>query len=117
MLTRGLLIFHATLAAVTKTPELELDEEEAKGLSESGLNLLSLYDIRPDPKIEAAIIFAGNVGFVYGSRIVAIRARKAQEAKEQTEGVAGVYHADGSAAGTTEYRPEWPITATDNPVN
>lgn len=113
MLTRSLMVFHTMIAAATKTPELELDESEAKGLSESGLTLLSLYEIRPDPKVEAAIIFAGNVGFVYGTRIVAIRARKAQEAKAKKEKSAEVFGADGTPSGTTPFhREEWPI---DNP--
>lgn len=110
MLTRGLMVFHMSLAAILKTPELQLDEQEAKGLSESGLTLLSLYDIRPDPKVEAAIMFAGQVGLVYGTRVVAIRARIAQQRKETNEKRAGVYTADGEPAGTTEYHAdEWPI--------
>jgi hypothetical protein len=120
MLTKGLLVFHTTLAAMTNTPELILDEAEASGLSESGLTLMSLYDIKPDPKVEAALLFAGNIGLVYGSRIFAIRARKAQEAAEKKPGVAGVYDENGNAAGTTTYatdtapRVEWPFVAQPN---
>jgi hypothetical protein len=109
MLTKGLMIFHMSLASITKTPELVLEETEAKGLSESGLTLLALYDIKPDPKIEAAILFAGQIGLVYGTRIVAIRARKAQEQEAIKEGKATVTNADGTFAGTTDYHPEWPI--------
>ncbi len=97
------MIFHMSLAAITKTPELQLEEAEAKGLSESGLTLLSLYDIRPDPKIEAAILFAGQIGLVYGTRIVAIKARKKQEKKEKQPGTAGMYGPDGSPLGTTTF--------------
>lgn len=103
MLTKGLLLFHTSLAAMTQTPELMLAEEEAKGLSESGLTLLSLYDIRPDPKIEAAIIFASQVGLVYGTRIVAIKNRKAAEAKAKREQKATVYSADGEFQGETNF--------------
>lgn len=112
ILTKGLLISHAALAAVSKTPELVLDEPEAQALAESGLTLLELYDIRPDPKVEAAIAFAGVLGMTYGTRIVAIRARRAQEKKEEKPGVAGVYDTNGFAAGTTTWepgKPEWPI--------
>lgn len=110
------MIFHSSLAAITRTPELELDESEAKGLSESGLTLLSLYDIRPDPKVEAAIMFAGQVGLIYGTRVVAIRARKAQAKKAASEGSAEVFTANGAPAGTTEYT-EWPIGSNVPPVN
>lgn len=103
MLTRGLMIFHSSLAVMTKTPELMLEEEEAKGLSESGLTLLSLYDIRPDPKIEAAIIFASQVGLVYGTRIVAIKNRKAKEAKAERENKATVYGPTGEYQGETSF--------------
>lgn len=104
MLTKGLVVFHATLAAMTKTPELVLAEEEAKGLSESGLTLLSMYDIKPDPKVEAAILFAGQIGLIYGTRIVAIKARKAHEREaERKGGTAVVYDANGFATGTTPF--------------
>lgn len=109
------------MAAMTKTPEMELDSEEAKGLAESGLTLASLYDIQPDPKLQAAILFAGQVGMIYGTRIVAIRARKSQEREEKRTGRAGVYNKDGFPAGTTEFssetvNQEWPL---DNslPIN
>jgi hypothetical protein len=91
---------------MTQTPELVLDGEEAKGLAESGLTLAAMYDITPDPKLQAAILFAGQVGMIYGTRIVAIRARKSQEKEEKRSGRAGIYNPDGSPAGTTEYSSE-----------
>ena len=98
------------MAAMTKTPELVLDGEEAQGLAESGLTLAAMYDITPDPKLQAAILFAGQVGMIYGTRIVAIRARKSQEKKERQPGTAGMYDADGNPIGTTTFAAEqWPI--------
>lgn len=118
MLTRGLMVFHAMIAATTKTPELILDESEAKSLSESSLSMLALYDIKPDPKVEAAIIFAGHVGWIYGTRFVAIRARKSQAKEERRKGKAGVYDANGAAMGTTDYvREEYPIPDNASIVN
>jgi hypothetical protein len=76
-----------------------------------------LYDIKPDPKTEAWINFAAVMGLTYGTRIVAIRARKNQEAKEEKPGTAGMYDANGNAMGTTHYHTEgveWPIGATAN---
>lgn len=104
------------MAAMTKTPELELDSDEAKGLAESGLTLAAMYDITPDPKLQAAILFAGQVGMIYGTRIVAIRARKSQEKEERRKGSAGVYGPDGTPVGTTTYSTaEWPIEPQGNP--
>lgn len=117
MLTRGLMVFHISLASITKTPELILEEAEATGLSESALTLMSLYDIRPDPKVEAAIMFAGQMGLVYGTRFVAIRARLAKEKAERaSKGSATVIAPDGSPAGeTTAF--SWPIEASAHPAN
>lgn len=109
MLSRCLMISHAAIAAVMTTPEIALEESEADAVAESGLTLLALYDIRPDPKIEAAINFAVVMGMTYGTRVIAIRARKRQEAKEKKPGVAGLYDAAGNPMGTTEYKNEWPI--------
>lgn len=108
------------MAAMTKTPELELDADEAKGLAESGLTLAAMYDITPDPKLQAAILFAGQVGMIYGTRIVAIRARKSQEKAERRKGTAGMYDREGNPIGTTDYSAaEWPIEPESNavPVN
>jgi hypothetical protein len=107
------------MAAMTKTPELVLDGEEAQGLAESGLTLAAMYDITPDPKLQAAILFAGQVGMIYGTRIVAIRARKSQEKEERRKGTAGMYDSDGNPIGTTTYSAEpgaqeWPL---NQPIN
>jgi hypothetical protein len=105
------------MAAMTKTPELELDGEEANGLATSGLELAAMYDITPDPKLQAAILFAGQVGMIYGTRIVAIRARKSQEKEERRKGNAGVYDSDGTPMGTTPYTSsEWPVKPESNTV-
>jgi hypothetical protein len=101
------------MAAMTQTPELVLDGDEAQGLAESGLTLAAMYDITPDPKLQAAILFAGQVGMIYGTRIVAIRARKSQAKKEKEPGTAGVYGPNGEAMGTTTFTAdEWPIKPT-----
>lgn len=115
-LAQGLLLFHTSMAAMTSTPELILEEGEAQGLAESGLTLAAMYDITPDPKLQAAILFASQCGMIYGTRIFAIKARRAQEREEKKTGKAGVYNSDGTAAGTTEYTSEaipgeeWPVS-------
>lgn len=98
------------MAAMTKTPELELDKDEATGLATSGLTLAAMYDITPDPKLQAAISFAVQCGMIYGTRIVAIKARKSQEKEERRKGTAGMYDSEGNPIGTTSYTSaEWPI--------
>jgi hypothetical protein len=108
------------MAAMTQTPELVLESGEAQGLAESGLTLAAMYDITPDPKLQAAILFAGQIGMIYGTRIVAIRARKAQEKAETRKGTAGMYDRDGAPIGTTSFTSsEWPIEpeAGSVPIN
>lgn len=94
-----------------------MEYAEAYGVTDSGLTLAAMYDITPDPKLQAALIFAGQLGMVYGTRIVAIRARKVQEKAETRKGTAGVYGADGSPAGTTTYATEeWPVNGESQSV-
>lgn len=105
------------MAAMTKTPELELDSQEATGLAESGLTLAAMYDIQPDPKLQAAILFAGQVGMIYGTRVVAIKARKSQEKEERRKGTAGMYDDQGNPIGTTSFTSEqWPLKPESNSV-
>lgn len=103
---------------MTKTPEMEMEYEEAYGVTNSGLTLAAMYDITPDPKLQAALIFAGQLGMVYGTRVVAIRSRKAQQKAETRKGTAGMYDSEGNPIGTTSYASqEWPVDATASPVN
>lgn len=103
------------MAAMTNTPELTLEEGEAQGLAESGLTLAAMYDITPDPKLQAAILFAGQIGMIYGTRFVAIRARKRQEKEEGRKGTAGMYDNEGNPIGTTSFTSEqWPIEPQAN---
>jgi hypothetical protein len=71
-----------------------------------------MYDITPDPKLQALISFATQCGMIYGTRIIAIRARKSQEKEEKRKGTAGMYDAEGNPIGTTTFTTdEWPINA------
>jgi hypothetical protein len=113
------MLFHTSIAAMTQTPELILEEGEAQGVAESALTLAAMYDFTPDPKLEAMVNFAIIMGTTYGTRIIAIRARKAQEKKEAKPGTAGMYDADGNPIGTTTYskpagQEEWPFEPSTN---
>ena len=101
-LTKGLAVFHMALAAATKTPELVLDEDEAKGLATATVNVLDQYDIRPDPKIEAIAALIAVTAATYIPRAAAIKMRREQE-KEEKKGQAGIYGPNGFPQGTTSY--------------
>lgn len=73
-------------------------------LAKASANLLEQFDIAPDPKTQAIIGVVMACGAVYGPRFMAYKIRKAQEEKEAQPGTAGIYNADGSAAGTTTYK-------------
>jgi hypothetical protein len=103
-LSRTLVIVHAGIAAATKCPEMEIDAEEGKILANASANVMAQFDLAPDPKTQAIIGLIMACGTVYGPRAFMIRMRQAQERSEGA-GTAGVYAADGSAAGTTTYTP------------
>jgi len=90
------------LAGATSTPELVLDDDEAKGLATATVNVLDLYDIRPDPKVEAVVSLIAVTIATYAPRAIAIRMRREQE-KQEKKGTGGVYGPNGEAQGTTVY--------------
>lgn len=82
-LTRILSIVHLGIASATKTPEMALDDEEAKNLAAATATVLQEFDIRPDPKVEAIVGLITAAGMVYGPRVYLITERKKKEAKEK----------------------------------
>lgn len=77
-----LFSIHAVAAAITKTPELELDESESKKLAKSIEGVTDQYKLTLDPKVAAYIDLVSTVGMIYGPRAVSIYVRrKAERAK------------------------------------
>ena len=71
---------HEIAANFTHTPELELSEDEAKGLGEATVRVAQEYDMpMPDAKAMAWIKLLKVVSVVYGPRVGAVRIRKARE--------------------------------------
>src|ERR1017187_1223324 len=71
---------HEIAANFTHTPELELSEDEAKGLGEATVRVAQEYDLpMPDAKTMAWINLLKVVSVVYGPRVGAVRIRKARE--------------------------------------
>lgn len=77
-----LLSLHAMAAAATHTPELELDKDEANKLAVAGSEVAAHYAVNVDPKILAWINFGAALGMIYGTRIIAINARKGREKRK-----------------------------------
>lgn len=74
---------HAMLSAVTKVPEFVLDKQEGELLASASVDLMAQYDVQASAKAVAWSNFLGVVGMVYGTRLIAARARKATAPKTQ----------------------------------
>ena len=76
-LTGLLIVLHLGLSKSLKAEELELDEKEAKSLSDSILRLTELYDIPlPSEKVMAWIMLGKTAGTIYGPRLLAMKLRQ-----------------------------------------
>jgi len=64
------------LAAITQTPELVLDKDEARKLSDAAAEVARQYAVAFDPKKVAVVNLFATAGFIYGPRIVAWRQRR-----------------------------------------
>jgi hypothetical protein len=78
-----LLIVHELAAHKTNTPELEIDEQEAKAICSAGDDVLAFYNKVPSPEMQVWLGFGTALSMVYGPRWVAIRTRMKREAKER----------------------------------
>lgn len=114
--TAILLSCHAMLAGITKTPELAIDANEAALLGDGIAKVAILYDVTASPKTVAWCNLAMVTGMVYGTRIMAISARKKDARKKRTDKVrpirAGV-DIDGVNIGGGMPPFEYPTTPND----
>ncbi len=76
---------HLQLAAITKCPEFEMEQEEAKKLADAAASVASHYDLTIDPKHAAWAKLYGTIGVIYGTRLIAIRARKKMERADKVK--------------------------------
>jgi len=60
-----------------------LEDGEAENLAKATATVLTEFDIRPDPKVEAVIGLVTAAGLIYGPRIYLITERKKEEALER----------------------------------
>lgn len=72
---------HAAAAGLLKTPELAIDENEAKTFAKALVDLEAAFPTQIDPRMLAVVNFAGVAAMIYGPRIFAIRMRADIERK------------------------------------
>ena len=70
------------LALYAKTPEIALDQKEAKLIAEAVANVGEHYDLTMDPKTGAWVNLFMVVGGLYGPRFFAFRSRRLAEKAE-----------------------------------
>lgn len=79
-----MLSLHGMAAMALKSPELVIDDTEAKALSEGILAVQSHYNFAASAEVMAWVNLAAIMLGVYGPRVVLIRERKKTErAKEK----------------------------------
>ncbi len=72
---------HKGAAFLAQTPELELDDSEAKMLADALYGIFEEYDIEISTKAAAAVNMAGAVMLVYGPRVAVLRGKAIRRAK------------------------------------
>jgi hypothetical protein len=74
---------HLGLAGVTRCPEFaDISEAENKALASATANVLEVFDIRPDPRIEAVVGLCVTASTIYGPRVYLAYNRKKKADKE-----------------------------------
>lgn len=74
-----LFSIHLALSAITKMPELALDEAESKKLAEAASAVQAQYDVTLNPKMLAWSQLVIVAGAIYGPRAIAVSMRVKRE--------------------------------------
>lgn len=77
---------HLAAATFLKTPELALDQNEAKIYAQAVIDLEAAFPTQIDPRLLAVINFGGVAAMIYGPRIAAIRMRQNMDRKARQNG-------------------------------
>jgi hypothetical protein len=72
------------LAGVTQTPELLLDQDEAKRLAHASASVAAFYNVEASAKALAWTNLAMTAGAIYGTRLLAIRMRTKSEQPQRS---------------------------------
>lgn len=73
------------MAALLKSPEFELDSDEAKMLAENMTNVASQYSVEVNPKYMAWLALVGCLLAVYGPRFAALTMKKHMKVPQQNQ--------------------------------
>lgn len=76
-----LLSVHAMLAVSISAPEIAIDKDEAKAMSDAIAEVAKHYPMQIDPKTLAWANLASCAAIVYGPRAYSIRVRRREEAE------------------------------------
>lgn len=80
---KTLMAIHLGISAISKCPELALEEDDAKKLAEAAKPVLELYSVRLTKKQEAYGLLIEAAATVYPPMIVSLYLRKKMEAEER----------------------------------
>lgn len=78
---------HSLLAKATKTPELELDKEEARSISTACMNVMQHYNIKASQKAIDWCNLLLTLTIVYGGKFHAVSERQNKERAQRKAGV------------------------------
>lgn len=71
---------HAMLASILRIPEIEIDRSEAKSLIEDAERIQAEFELPSvDAKTAVLLKTAGDIGLIYGTRLMAFAGRKRAE--------------------------------------
>jgi hypothetical protein len=76
-------MFGSFIAARSKQPKLELDEEESGKIAERVAHVGSFYNVPVSPVSQAWIGLAGCIGAIYWGKIAALKIERAMEAESR----------------------------------
>lgn len=79
---------HATMALMTKTPELAITDQEGRDFTRAAQNVMRHYSVTTTQKTLDWVAFLGVTAGMYGTRAFAISSRRAQE-REAARGERG----------------------------
>lgn len=114
-LTDLLYSIHLGLSKVV-VPELELSREESKRLADAAAEVGKHYALTFDPKKVAIANLIGAAGLIYGSRVIAYRARKMAEKREAGPRAVPPKQADVRNAADVRNPDNWKLPADGAPI-
>lgn len=76
---------HATLAMMTKTPELQVSEQEGRDFMKAAQNVMRHYSVQSTQKTLDWLAFGGIAAGLYGTRAFAVSMRRNMETAGKRE--------------------------------